>query len=516
MKRESVRRDVSRWLPAVLLILAGAALRVLLLEKYPPGLNQDEASEGYETWSLLVSGMDRNGNPWPVIFPSWGSGQNVLYAYLSIPFVALFGLTPAVFRLTSAIWGTLTLPAVWGLGHRLWGDRGGLVCLAVTALCTWHIMLSRWALEANLLPCFLLLGIWLAAESLRRPWLLLGAAAAFGLSLYAYGPAFLFLACFLPPALICFLCRKRIPWYVFLASAGLFCLLALPVTAANLRNALGLDAVRVLGITLPKLTETRQASTMTLTGDLRVLWGNFKAFWEMLLKQTDGLAYNAVPGRMFAPGTLLFAAFGLGEILWRLFRRRLAEGEELVLWTVFAVLVSGLFIVPNLNRMNMAFLPVLLLAGRGAARLLELLPKKWMRAAAASAGAATLLLGTFLFAAKYLTETRDILSGWFYEGLGEAVAYADGLDAPEKRVTDSVNMPYIYVLFYTKTPPEEFRATVVWRDPGAAFQHAAAFGEWTFSSSPPPPGAVWVCFEWEAGEAEVLARFGSFAVCRTG
>ena len=514
MKSEGPGRETARRVILVILFLAGAALRLLLLGKYPPGLNQDEASEGYETWALLVSGMDRNGNPWPVIFPSWGSGQNVLYAYLSLPFVALFGLTPGTFRLTAALWGTLTLPAVWGLGRRLWGEKGGAVCLALAALCPWHIMLSRWALEANLLPCFLLLGIWLAAESLRRPWLLLGSAAAFGLSLYAYGPAFLFLACFLPPALVCLLCRKKIPWYVFSASAGLFLLLAAPVTAANLRSALGLDAVRVLGLTLPKLTETRQASTMTLTGDVRVLWGNWKAFWEMLFKQTDGLAYNAVPGRMFAPGTLLFAAFGLGEILWRLFRGRLREGEELILWAVFAVLVSALFIVPNLNRMNMAFLPVLILAGRGGARLWELLPKRWMRAAAVSAGAAAILLGTFLFAGKYLTETRDTLSGWFYEGLGEAIEFTDSMEVPEKRVTDTVNMPYIYVLFYTRTPPEEFRATVRWRDPGAAFQHAGAFGEWTFSSSPPPPGAVWICYAWEAGEAEVDARFDSFVVCR--
>ena len=179
------------------------------------------------------------------------------------------------------------------------------------------------------------------------------------------------------------------------------------------------------------------------------------------------------------------------------------------------MLASAFFIVPNLNRMNMAMLPLLLLAGRGFAFLWELLPRRWMKTSLAAACLALTLLGTGLFARTYLTETKTTLSGWFFEGLGEAVVYADGLDAPEKRVTDSVNMPYIYVLFYTKTPPEEFLRTVRYRNPDGAFRQVEEMGGWTFSSQAPPPGSLWICYPWQAGDAEVLARFGNFWVCRT-
>ena len=76
---------------ALSLLFLGAALRLLGLGFFPPGLNQDEASTGCDAWGLLVSGMDRNGDGWPVLFTSWGSGQNALYAYVLLPLMALFG-----------------------------------------------------------------------------------------------------------------------------------------------------------------------------------------------------------------------------------------------------------------------------------------------------------------------------------------------------------------------------------------------------------------------------------------
>ncbi len=98
---------------AAALMVLGAALRLLLIGAFPPGLNQDEASAGYEAWSLLNFGIDRNGCPWPVLFVSWGSGQNVLYSYLSIPFIALLGLNEVSLRLPMAITGSLALLVFW-------------------------------------------------------------------------------------------------------------------------------------------------------------------------------------------------------------------------------------------------------------------------------------------------------------------------------------------------------------------------------------------------------------------
>ena len=76
----------------VLIFTLAALVRLVMFCDHPAGLNQDEASIGYDAWALMNFGIDRNGFSLPVQLVAWGSGQNVLYAYLSIPFIAVFGL----------------------------------------------------------------------------------------------------------------------------------------------------------------------------------------------------------------------------------------------------------------------------------------------------------------------------------------------------------------------------------------------------------------------------------------
>lgn len=84
--------DKYKWLLLAILIL-GFLCRLLFLKSMPGGLNQDEASIGYEAYSIMKFGTDRHGISYPVHLISWGSGQNALYAYLLIPFIKLMGLS---------------------------------------------------------------------------------------------------------------------------------------------------------------------------------------------------------------------------------------------------------------------------------------------------------------------------------------------------------------------------------------------------------------------------------------
>lgn len=80
---------------------------------YGGGLNQDEASIGYDAWALLHYGIDRNGVSMPVHLIAWGSGQNAMYAYLSMPFIAIFGLTALSVRAVNLIAGIGTVASVY-------------------------------------------------------------------------------------------------------------------------------------------------------------------------------------------------------------------------------------------------------------------------------------------------------------------------------------------------------------------------------------------------------------------
>src|SRR5262244_681933 len=77
----------------LLIVGLSSVLRFYEFPLLPSGLSSDEVSAGYETYALLLHGTDRWGNKFPVYFPGWGSGQNVLLSYLNIPFVKFFGLT---------------------------------------------------------------------------------------------------------------------------------------------------------------------------------------------------------------------------------------------------------------------------------------------------------------------------------------------------------------------------------------------------------------------------------------
>ncbi|MGQ9472579.1 MAG: glycosyltransferase family 39 protein [Candidatus Caldatribacteriaceae bacterium] len=131
----------------------GIFIRLFLLGAIPPGLNQDEASIGYDAWSLLHYGVDRNGFHNPVHFVSWGSGQNSLHAYFSMPFIAIFGLTPLSVRLVNALLGCISLFIFYDVISRISGKDKAIIATFLLSISPWHIMMSRWELESNNLSC---------------------------------------------------------------------------------------------------------------------------------------------------------------------------------------------------------------------------------------------------------------------------------------------------------------------------------------------------------------------------
>ena len=495
---------------ALVLLCLGAALRLLGLGFFPPGLNQDEASTGCDAWGLLTSGMDRNGDAWPVLFTSWGSGQNALYAYVLLPFLALFGRSVTVLRLPAALLGTVSLFLFWRLGRRYAGPRAGLAALGLLALNPWHLLISRWALESNLLPFCLLLGAYFLDLALcRKPWCILPAAVSLALGLYAYGTAFLFLPLFLLPCLILLL-RRRFPALPLLTALGAFILLALPIFLCNLRNILGLEGMKLLGFTLPRLTQTRQAATMSfspkhLLDALRLLW-----------KQSDGLPWNSAGpfGLLWGIPGLALALWGLGCTLYRVTGGRGRNMDLLCLFSLAAGLLSCLFIDVNVNRVNFLFLPLVWCQAVGLEAILERLP-----AAGAVLCAGVLIAGCFL-CRWCVTTQRAALESAFHTGLTEAIASVREGEEPVW-ITNQVNMPYVYVLFVTGTSPEDFQATVRYADPEAAFRHVTRFGRWRFGRLLPESGLC-ILTEREAREYEkdgylrIRAVFGLYAVAEAG
>lgn len=505
MKNVNYRKLIEKHETAIViaLLIIGGFLRLAFLRSLPYGLNQDEASAGYEAWSLLNYGIDRCANTWPVLLESWGSGQNALYTYLLIPVIALFGLNVTSLRIVSALASTVTLVVFWLLARRCRGKAFGVCALLMLTVNPWHIMSGRWALESNLLPLFLLAGIYFISLSRDREWFLTAAAAAFGLSLYAYGTAFIFLPVFIVLAVIWL--RKHLRVKSFLVSCAVFILIALPITACQIINLLDMQEAVVLGVTLPKLTQARQSATTSLGGGGAAAVENYRQFLSILWNQSDGLVYNAVgQGGLYYFFGLPFAVVGL---LASIGGRKRLSAEAPMRFAICAVFIAAFIVTPNINRMNMAWLPIIYFSAVGMYMIMKRL-KAW-----SFIPAAALLVCFGLFCGSYYKELGGDGHELYYPGLGEAIEYVCRQDADNIYITGSVNQPYIFALFYSQTPPREFIDTVDYINPDGAFRHVRSFGSFTFGNGRQIGADYLIVRRDEADGLMIVREFGNYAVC---
>jgi 4-amino-4-deoxy-L-arabinose transferase-like glycosyltransferase len=490
---------------AAILLLLGCILRLAFIGAVPVGLNQDEASAGYDAWAILNYGIDRCGNRLPVLLESWGSGQNVLYSLICIPFIALLGLSEFSLRLPMALFGCVTLFVFWRLARRQRGRLFGLTALFALAVCPWHIMASRWALESNLLPGMLLLGIYLIEVSRRHEWALVGAAAVLSLSLYAYGTAFFFLPPFLIYAVVHL--RHDLRARSFFCALAVFVIIALPITLCQLINALGASEFTLFGLTITKLTESRQSATSVFGGGgLSAVGENIRALGKILLTGSDGLVYNALDGwGLFYPVGLPLAIIGFASSAAL---RRDYKREGLLRAALVISLAAGCLISVNINRINMLWLPMAYFASVGMYIILRAI-KQWS-ALVIAAG----LVCLCLFVNSYKQEFYDSPSAYYFPGLGSAIEYAEAQEPESVFISTDVNAPYIFALFYTETPPQEFIDSVSYINPNGAFRAVSSFGHFTFGDAENAQGEYLILPYWKVGEHEVLAQFGYYCVCK--
>lgn len=172
----------------LLVLLVSAVLRIWNLGGNPPHLTPDEASLGYNAYSILKTGRDEYGELMPFVFKSFGDYKPGLYIYTAVPFVGLFGLTEFSVRLPSAIAGIIAVWLVYKIVEYLFPDKKRLPLLSafILSISPWHIHFSRGSWEVNLALTLTLAGIYLFFKSFTKQKFLLPSALLFGLTLIAY------------------------------------------------------------------------------------------------------------------------------------------------------------------------------------------------------------------------------------------------------------------------------------------------------------------------------------------
>ena len=172
-----------------LIVLLAFVLRFYRLADYP-ALNADEAAIGYNAFSLIETGKDEHGNPWPIHFQSFNDFKPGLYFYLVLPFVKVLGLTELAVRIPGALIGVLTVLFLYFLVKELFkNERLAVLSSLFLAISPWHLHFSRGGWEVNTATFLIVLGVWLFIKALEKPKYYVFSVISLTLSLYAYHAA---------------------------------------------------------------------------------------------------------------------------------------------------------------------------------------------------------------------------------------------------------------------------------------------------------------------------------------
>ena len=423
------------YLPVVLIIM-GIAVRTVGLGFIPEGVNQDEAFAAYEAYCLAHDGMVSWGYVYPVYFISWGSGMNVLLSYLAIPWVKFLGLDVLSVRIPMLIASCLTLPAFYGVMRKLFGEKTGQVALFLLCINPWHITMSRWGLEANLAPAFLTFGLYFFLKGEEHPLYLILSAVTYGICLYTYALMWLVVPLTLLFQFIYALYRRKIKrsdGRIWLLSAGILFILALPLILFVLVNTDKVQEIRTSFFSVPHLKGQRMNEVSVygigekLHNSLYILFHQADSEIQNGTRQY-GLYYYI--SMVFIPVGIVICGMGI--------RKKADSGVLFLTWAAAVPLLALTTVM--VQRINALHIPMIALGAVGLVTVCEWMYKLIRRQAL------PVMMGVYIvlfvcFTGYYFTEYRDQVAVNFQAGLGDAVQRVNELvqDGTESRTEENVD-----------------------------------------------------------------------------
>lgn len=478
-----------------LILVLAAVLRFWALGQNPPSLTWDEASWGYNAYSIGIDGRDEFGRFLPISYlESFGDFKPVVYAYLDVIPVKIFGLNEFAVRFPSAFFGVLTVFMTYFLSKRVFigskrKEEYALLSSLFMAISPWHIMLSRAAFEANVSSFFIVLGIFLFIKSMQeKSRLIILSVVSFILSFYTFNTARIF-----SPFIFLFLLfvfRKNILEFKrnFLLAFVIGLLMILPTVNFFLSDQSKL--------------RFREVNIFSDVGIIELLNSEIKndkdAIWSKIIHNRR-LAFsveylrhyfdNLTPSFLFikGDGNPKFSTQDVGELyLWDLsflilgllllFRKREALWFLIPIWILLGIAPAATAReTPHALRIETVLPTFQILVAYG---FVNIIKNKNIRIALL----ALLALNVFYFLHGYYSHySKEFSKEWQY-GYKDSIAYVSSIENQfnQINITDDLGRPYIYYLFYKKYNPQEFRKTaIIKRDP-FGFVTIQGFGKYRF------------------------------------
>lgn len=455
----------------VLIILLAFILRFYKLDSIP-ALNADEAAIGYNAYSLIETGLDEHGNPWPIHFQSFNDYKPGGYFYLVLPFVRILGLNIWAVRIPSATLAVASVYLIYLLSTELFKDKKvGILSALFLAINPWHIHFSRGGWEVNVASFFMLLGFWafykaISTQIISQKYLLLSGISLVA-SMYTYHSVRLVIPLLGLATLAIYhkyLSKnyKQLILPVLVVFGALIPLLIDFLGSAGYARAAGVGLFADTG-PISRINEQRGAYTDFSSLVPKIFHNKvvnyglaFADNWlshyhgEFLFISGDEIQRNKVP----ETGLMNYYSMFLIPLgLWLLIKNTNKEILFIISWLLIAPVAAALtFQSPHALRAQNMLIPLVIISAYAAAKVTKS------------------RLGFYLLAIVVLWSfSRYQLMYWAHMakeypfssqyGVKQLVEYVSEHETEYENiyVSDRYDQPYILFLFYTKYPPEKFQ-----------------------------------------------------------
>lgn len=461
----------------ILIVALGLFLRVYKLDSIPPGLTWDEASLGYNAYSLSQTLKDEYGAFLPLTLKSFGDYKPALYAYLDIPFVLLLGLNEVAVRLPSVLAGIgLIIITYLLIKDSFKNNKLALASAFFVAITPLSIQFSRAAFESNIAVFLNVLALYLFLKALKNPRFYIFSAIIFTLSLLCYQASKIFVPIMLFGLFIFF--RKE---FKFTKQS----IIALLLITASLLLVFGstfflgqsdrLATQNFFAYTRSEekiLEISKEDGLSTASFEFTLLHGEWFAYVRGLVERYviyfspktlfidgDYSPRHSVPdlGLLNFYG-LIFIPFGI-YLLWR----KEENTRKIIFFWLFTATIPAVLsrdLISAVRALNIIF-PLSILEGFGLyylviktsgffhlKKIFTLIPML-----------AIIFANVFLYADFYFIHLpKEYSADWLY---GYKQVMQQGLDFSKYNkviFSDKYGQPYIYYLFYSKYPPAKYQA----------------------------------------------------------
>ena len=490
----------------IAIVIVSFLLRFYLLGVNPPSLDWDEASIGYNAYSILHTGKDEYGTSFPLSFRSFDDYKPPVYIYLTVPSVAVFGLTEFAVRFPAAAIGVLAVIVVYFFTKEILAgfpkkQREAISLLACffLAISPWHLQFSRAAFEGNIGMLFLILSLWLFLKALKKPIFYIPYSVFFVLSIYSYH-SFRMLDPILLVAMILLFYKQLLKQkLMFIVSMVVIILLSLPIymsflnsqdTGARLSMVTIFSDPALLKQSADKLVIAKNSHNVIdeVLYNRRVIFvptmirGYFDHFrFDFLFLRGDGgVQHHAYNMGMLYLWDFPFILLGIFSLIKKTNRRVLLLIILFILGPLPSSITSG---TPQPIR-AIAMIPAFqIFSAIGLFSLFKMFAKEKATAMVVTSGAAILLLINFGYYLHSYYVVTPIKYGYFWQyGNKQVIAYARENETKYSRIIMSYqyDQPYIYYLFYNKIDPSWYQKNWNYSKTGVVDRFYRKIGKYEF------------------------------------